>query len=187
MKRLADFLMWLGGWTFIGEPEPDMKNCVFIEAPHTSAWDFVWGRCGLWKLGVNAHFFIKKEFFFFPIGGLLKKLGGIPVDRQKGAGMVDVAVKNLTENDDYSVIITPEGTRKYTERWKKGFYQIALKAQKPIYLSWLDYEKKLASSGIKFYPTGDYEKDIKEIQKFYMDKVAKYPKNFNLSKEYQKQ
>ena len=49
MKKFADFLMWLGGWKLIGEPEPQMKNCVFIEAPHTSMWDFVWGRCGLWK------------------------------------------------------------------------------------------------------------------------------------------
>ena len=122
MKRFADFLMWLGGWKLIGEPEPEMKNCVFIEAPHTSMWDFVWGRCGLWKLGVNAHFFIKKELFFFPLGPILKMLGGVPIDRKKGAGVVDEAVKKLRENKDFSVIITPEGTRKYTDKWKKGFY-----------------------------------------------------------------
>lgn len=185
MKRFADFLMWLGGWKLIGEPESQMKNCVFIEAPHTSMWDFVWGRCGLWKLGVNAHFFIKKELFFFPLGPILKALGGVPVDRNKGAGMVEQAVKHLQESDDFSIIITPEGTRKYTDRWKKGFYHIAMKAQKPIYLAWLDYEKKQGGSGPIFYPTGNYEEDIKKIEEFYRDKVAKYPENFNLSKQYQ--
>ena len=83
------------------------------------------------------------------------------------------------------LIITPEGTRKYTDRWKKGFYHIAMKAQKPIYLAWLDYEKKQGGSGPIFYPTGNYEEDIKKIEEFYRDKVAKYPENFNLSKQYQ--
>lgn len=185
MKRFADFLMFLGGWKLIGEPEEDMKNCVFIEAPHTSMWDFVWGRCGLWKLGVNAHFFIKKEMFFFPLGLILRVLGGVPVDRKKGGGMVETAVRHLKENSNFSVIITPEGTRKYNDKWKKGFYYIAMKAEKPIYLSWLDYEKKQGGSGIKFYPTGNYEEDLKTIQEYYKDKVAKYPENFNLSKQYQ--
>ena len=123
--------------------------------------------------------------FFFPLGPILKALGGVPVDRKKGAGLVDEAVKRLKEDKNFSVIITPEGTRKYTENWKKGFYHIAMKSGKPIYLSWLDYEKKQGGSGKIFYPTGNYEADLKEIQEFYKDKVAKYPENFNLSKQYQ--
>jgi 1-acyl-sn-glycerol-3-phosphate acyltransferase len=179
MKRFAKFLMWLYGWRFIGEPQPQMKNCVFIEAPHTSMWDFVWGRCGLWILGVNAHFFIKNEMFFFPVGLLLKALGGVPIDRKKGFNSVDAAVENLKNNKDFSVIITPEGTRKYTEHWKKGFYVIARRANVPLYLSYLDYDKKEASSGELFYTTGDYGKDMAYIQNFYSDKKAKYPSQFH--------
>lgn len=186
MKKLANFIMWLGGWKLIGEFEPEMKKCVFIEAPHTTMWDFVWGRCGLWKLGVNAHFFIKKEMFSFPLGGVLKALGGVPIDRGKSTNMVDQIVDMFNNSDDFSVIITPEGTRKYTENWKKGFYYIATKANVPIYLAWLDYEKKQGSGGKIFYPTGDYTKDLAEIQEFYKDKVAKYPEKFHLSKQFHK-
>lgn len=177
--------MWLGGWKLIGEPEPEMKKCVVIEAPHTSMWDFVWGRCGLWLLGVNARFLIKKEVFVFPISGLLKRLGGIPIDRGRRNNVVDQIVEEFKNNDDFSLVITPEGTRKHTETWKRGFYYIALKAEVPIYLGWLDYEKKQGGAGKIFYPTGDYEKDIQVIQDFYKDKVAKYPSQFHLSKEYQ--
>ncbi|MDR1847402.1 MAG: 1-acyl-sn-glycerol-3-phosphate acyltransferase [Bacteroidales bacterium] len=182
-KGFAKLLMRLYGWHFIGEPQPQMKNCVFIEAPHTSMWDFVWGRCGLWILGVNAHFFIKKELFFFPLGLLLKSLGGVPIDRRKGANSIDTAVENLLSNKDFSVIITPEGTRKRTNKWKKGFYLIAQRANVPIYLSYLDYAQKEASSGELFYPTGDYEKDMAYIFSYYSDKTAKYPEHFNLSRK----
>ncbi|MDR1726230.1 MAG: 1-acyl-sn-glycerol-3-phosphate acyltransferase [Bacteroidales bacterium] len=186
MKYFGKFILWIFGWKFEGFPQKEMKNCVFIEAPHTSMWDFVFGRCGLWILGVNAHFFIKREMFFFPLGFFLKALGGVPVNRKKGLNSIDIAVDKLKNNKDFSIIITPEGTRKYTENWKKGFYVIAQKANVPIYLSFLNYKKKIASSGELFFPTGDYEKDLAYIQNFYRDKEAKYPENFNMSKLYQK-
>ena len=185
MKYFAGFLMALFGWRVTGESTPLIKNCVVIAAPHTSGWDFVWGRCILWVVGVNAKFIIKKEMFVFPFGYILKALGGIPVKRGRKSDLIDVCAKNLRENSNYSIVITPEGTRKYTKNWKKGFYEIALKADVPIQLCWLDYEKKLGGVGIPFFPTGNYEADLKEIQSFYKDKVAKYPKNFNMSKQYQ--
>lgn len=186
MRKIAKFLLWLFGWKLVGKPEPQMKKCVFIEAPHTTMWDFVFGRLGLWQLGINVKFFIKKEMFFFPLGPILKSLGGIPVDRGKKTNMVDQIVEMYNKSDNFSIVITPEGTRRYTEHWKKGFYYIAMKANVPIYLGYLNYEKKEGSGGKIFYPTGNYEKDLAEIQEFYKDKVAKYPENFNLSKQYQK-
>ncbi|MDR0971576.1 MAG: lysophospholipid acyltransferase family protein [Bacteroidales bacterium] len=186
MKRFARFLLWLFGWKLVGEAQKEMQKCVFIEAPHTSMWDFVWGRLGLWQLGVNVRFFIKKEMFFFPLGGILKALGGIPIDRKKSTKMVDQVVEMFNRSDRFCILITPEGTRKYTENWKKGFYFIAQKANVPIFLGYLDYEKKEGSGGKIFYPTGNYEEDILIIKDYYKDKVAKYPENFNLSKQYQK-
>ncbi|MDR0790368.1 MAG: 1-acyl-sn-glycerol-3-phosphate acyltransferase [Bacteroidales bacterium] len=185
MKWIAGFIMALFGWRMTGEVTPSVKNCVIIAAPHTSNWDFVWGRCVFWILGVNAKFIIKKEMFVFPFGYILKAFGGIPVERGSKSNLIDTCVKNLQQNDKYSIVITPEGTRKYTKHWKKGFYEIAHKANVPIQLCWLDYEKKLGGVGIPFYPTGNYEADLAEIQSFYKDKVAKYPKNFNMSKQYQ--
>ncbi|MDR1006661.1 MAG: 1-acyl-sn-glycerol-3-phosphate acyltransferase [Bacteroidales bacterium] len=185
MKWVAGFLMAVFGWRMTGEVTPMMKNCVIVAAPHTSNWDFVWGRCVLWILGVNAKFMIKKELFIFPFGYLIKALGGVPVARGRKNNLVDTCVKNLKEHKNYSIVITPEGTRKYTKHWKKGFYEIAMKANVPIQLTWLDYDKKLGGTGIAFHPTGDYEADLVKIQDFYKDKAAKYPQNFNMSPQYQ--
>lgn len=186
MKKIAKFILWLSGWKLVGEKEAHMNKCVFIEAPHTSMWDFLWGRLGLWQLGIKVKFFIKKEMFVFPLGPILKFLGGIPVDRGKNSKMVDQIVEMFNKSETFSLVITPEGTRKYTEHWKKGFYYIAVKANVPIYLGYLNYEKKEGGAGKIFYPTGNYEKDLVEIQEFYKDKVAKYPENFHLSKQYHK-
>ena len=180
MKRFADFLMFLGGWKLIGEPEEDMKNCVFIEAPHTSMWDFVWGRCGLWKLGVNAHFFIKKEMFFFPLGLILRALGGVPVDRKKGGGMVETAVRHLKENSNFSVIIAPEGTRKPVKRWKAGFHIIAKETGVPVYISYFDWGTKRVGIYQKFEISDDAKADMARIQEIYesLHLVGKYPKDY---------
>ena len=61
-----------------------------------------------------------------------------------------------------------------------GFYHIAVEANIPILLSYIDYEKKIAGVGPPFYPTGDMEKDFKEIEDFYRGIKAKHPEQFNL-------
>ena len=107
----------------------------------------------------------------------------MPVDRGRSSNMVDQVVEMFNQKDRFSLVITPEGTRKLTPHWKKGFYYIATKANVPIYLAYLNYDKKEGGAGKIFYPTGDYEKDMIEIEEFYKDKIAKFPKKFNLSKE----
>ena len=81
----------------------------------------------------------------------------------------------LQEHEKLVRIIAPEGTRGYVSRWKTGFYRIAMQAQVPIVLGYLDYAKKHAGIGPVFYPTGDMEQDIGQIQAFYKDKAGKYP------------
>jgi 1-acyl-sn-glycerol-3-phosphate acyltransferase len=97
--------------------------------------------------------------------------------------MVTQVVKMFEEHDELVVVITPEGTRRRVEHWKKGFYLIALEAGVPLALSFIDYGKKTGGVGPIFYPTGDYEKDMIFIQDFYKDKTACHPERFNLSKK----
>ena len=78
----------------------------------------------------------------------------------------------------FQVAITPEGTRKHTEEWKRGFYYIALKAEVPILLAYIDYGKKEAGMMGVFHPTGDADKDIAEIRKYYTRITARHPENF---------
>jgi 1-acyl-sn-glycerol-3-phosphate acyltransferase len=179
--HLSKFILKIFGWNIIGGIPDHIKKAVVIVAPHTSWWDFVWGRLAYNVMGVKVKFLIKKEAFRFPIARLLRRLGGIPVDRRRSANMVESIVRLFHQEESFFITITPEGTRKYNPNWKKGFYYIAVKANVPIALGVLDYKKKEGGVPQFFYPTGDLEKDFKVIEDFYRGRGAKYPENFNLS------
>lgn len=177
-------VLQLFGWHTNGALPKGIKKAVVVSAPHTSYWDFVVGRLTFWAIKINIRFLIKKEVFVFPFGWLLERLGGLPVDRGKyKSNMVSQVVKMFQEQEELVVVITPEGTRKRVEHWKKGFYLIALEAGVPLALSFIDYKNKTGGMGPVFYPTGNYEKDMVFIQDFYRDKTPCHPERFNLSKK----
>lgn len=189
MKFIGRLLLRLGGWTMYADVTPQMHNAVIIEAPHTSMWDFVWGRAGLWMLGIKCHFLIKKELFFFPLGIILRGLGAVPVDRgNDGKKFFDDIIERLKNDSNFSLVLTPEGTRKLSKHWKKGYYFISSQANRPIYMAWLNYENKTCGlNSTPIIPSGDYAKDFSIIENFYKDKVAKHPEQFNLSYLYRKE
>ena len=130
------------------------------------------------KVGRNASFLIKKEWFFFPFNILFSWLGGVPVDRHQRTSVTDQMVEVFNKRKIFQLAVTPEGTRKKVEEWKKGFYYIAEKAQVPIMIAYFDYAKKEAGFKGLFYPTGDAEKDIRTIRESYRDVTACHPENF---------
>lgn len=174
MKTLFQWIFKLLGWKVVGEV-PKVDKLVMIAAPHTSNWDFFYARAAFFIMGLPLRYTIKKELFFFPLGPILKSLGGIPIDRSTKGGMVSKMTQLYTDYDKMVLMITPEGTRSYSPEWKKGFYHISNNAQIPISLGYLDYGKKHAGIGPLVYPTGDYEADLKVIQDFYKGIEAKFP------------
>lgn len=181
-KIISIVIMRLFGWRYEG-PVPTEKKYVVISVPHTSMVDFVWGKFAFASKNVNPVIFIKKEAFKFPLGILLKWLGAKPVNRGRGAvGLVDQVIHHFNKNDEFKVCITPEGTRKLTKRWKRGFYFIAQKANVPIYLGLIDYRKKVCSIGERFDPTGDISKDMEFIREYYkrINAQPKHPERFTL-------
>ncbi len=181
MQKLAGWILRMTGWTITHDMPQGIPRAVIIMAPHTSGWDFVWGRLGFASKGIKANIVIKKEFFFFPLGLLLKYLGAIPIDRGLSTGTIKKITSMINRSDEFFLLITPEGTRKLVKRWKKGFYFIAQQADVPIILGFLDYKNKTGGLGKVIYPSGNYEKDMEEIEAFYKTKQAKYPEHFNLS------
>ncbi len=155
-----------------------------VIAPHTSSWDFIWGRFIFSALGLKVRFLIKKEMFFWPFGYWLKAMGGIPVDRKRSSNAVIEIAEFIEKQERIIFIVTPEGTRKLNKNWKKGFYYIALRAKVPLVLGYIDYAKKEGGIGPIFYPSGDYTKDFTIMEDFYKHKTAKFPKNYNLSRIY---
>ncbi|MEG1498591.1 MAG: 1-acyl-sn-glycerol-3-phosphate acyltransferase [Bacteroidales bacterium] len=181
MKTIAFYLLKCFGW-HVTDFSPCEKKYVLIVAPHTSAWDFVIGRTAFSIKEMPAKFIIKREFFVFPFGIILKSLGGLPINREQAGNVVEFASCLLKEKEKMALVLTPEGTRKYNAKWKKGFYYIAKRANVPVYAGFLDYKKKCC--GIFPNPillTDDYSADIKKIENIYKGITAKYPENFNLS------
>lgn len=167
------------GWkTITTVPEP--PKSVICVAPHTSNWDYIIGQLYYWSEGRKSSFLIKKSFFFFPLGIIFRKLGGIPVDRKNPSNVAKQVVEEFNRRETFHVAITPEGTRKLVKRWKMGFYQIAINAHVPIQLAYFDYAKKEVGITKIIYPSGKQAEDLEEIQFFFKGVTARHPENFYL-------
>lgn len=159
------------------------KKCVICVAPHTSNWDFIIGLFAYRSLGRKANFLMKKFWFFFPLKYLLTALGGIPVDtRHRGGALTDSIIKRFKNSDYMNLAVTPEGTRSRQEKWKTGFLYIAKGADVPVELGVIDFSTKTVRINDEFKPTGDIDKDMEYVKKFYADKgsSARYPDKFSV-------
>ena len=166
------------GWTAnVTEVHPD--KCIICLAPHTSNWDFLIGQLYNRANGLKSNFLMKKEWFFWPLGPIFKRMGGIPVYRQKHTSMTDTLASTVRQADSFRLCITPEGTRKRVEDWKKGFYFIAQKAGIPILLYGLDYERKLIQCTKTIIPSGDVDAKMLSIKLYFKDFKGRKPENFS--------
>lgn len=175
MKKISQFILKLIGWKSVGEL-PDIKKYIIIVAPHTSNWDLLVGLLGRFSMGVKIHFLIKKQVFFFPLGNILKALGGIPLDRAKKSNTVGQTVAIFKQQDGFILAVTPEGTRAHVKRWKEGFYHIACQAEVPIVMVGFNYATKEIIIREPFKPSGNIDTDFPLLLDFFKDKRGLYPK-----------
>ena len=176
MQKLGHFILKLFHWKIIGALPKDKKYIVIV-APHTSNWDFPIGLFARFSVGIKIHFLAKKQLFFFPLGILLKILGGTAVDRSKTNKTVDQVVAMFQSRDEFRLAITPEGTRGPVTRWKEGFYHIARQAGLPIVMIGFDYSLKHVVIQQPFMPSGDIEKDLPQMLDFFRTIKGRYPKD----------
>ena len=185
------FLFKLRKWEITHYLPENLKKCVVVAAPHTSNWDFVYGIAALQIMKLKMRFTIKKEWMRFPFKRIMASLGALPIDRVaiktgEKRGSVDAIAELFEGRDELCLMVTPEGTRSKMEKWKTGFYYIALKAKVPIALGFLDYKKRTCGIDKIIYPSGDFNLDMKQIMDFYKNITAKYPQNFSLDVELSK-
>ena len=178
LRTLCGWLLYkVCGWTKeVSVSHP--KKYIICLAPHTSNWDFVLGQLYSHADGVKINFLMKKEWFFFPLGALFRRLGGIPVNRQKKGSMTDTLAEPAQQSEVFRLCVTPEGTRKSNPEWKKGFYYIALKAGLPILLYGVDYERKLIQCTKVVVPTRDIDREVAEIKEYFKNFKGKHPEQF---------
>lgn len=176
----------VGGWNDVYDVPADLGNAVCIVAPHTAVADFFVGICYFWAHDFKYKVMMKQEFFKPIIGWILKKMGGIPVNRGHRNNLVEQMIDLFSQSQNIKLFICPEGTRKKVNHWKRGFHLIAQGAHVPIMIGFLDYEKKRCGVEKVLYPTDNYEKDLAEIWDYYrsIKVMGKHPEQFNLYDDY---
>lgn len=162
------------GWRIDGAI-PDVPKLVAIVAPHTSNWDFLVGVAALFTLGVDVRFLGKDTLFRWPLGAIMRWLGGVPVDRASSHDVVDQTVAEFAARDRMILALAPEGTRHHVERWRTGFYFIALGAHVPILPIAFDWSTKTIRIGPPFTPTGALDADLAALGAFYTGVRGKRP------------
>ena len=146
-----------------------------IAAPHTSNWDLPFMLAVSWVLGVRPSWLGKRELFRWPAGWLMRRLGGLPIDRGVRANVVEQVVRRFSESERLFLVVPPSGTRSRAEHWKSGFYFMARDAGVPIVCAYLDYRRKRGGIGPTIVPTDDLADDMQRIRDAYAGVTARYP------------
>jgi 1-acyl-sn-glycerol-3-phosphate acyltransferase len=176
-RFLGQIYTALIGWRFAGEI-PNLPKFVLIVAPHTSNIDFPIGLAPLFALGLRLSFMAKSSLFWEPLGTYLRWLGGASIDRKGAGSYVDGAIAQFERQDQFILVITPEGTRTKVDRWKTGFYHIAHGAGVPILPLTFDYGRRQYRFGLPYMPSDDMEKDINTLKNFFNASQARKPDQF---------
>jgi 1-acyl-sn-glycerol-3-phosphate acyltransferase len=178
LERLIRWLLLLwfqrSGWSIAGTLPPDPKF-VIMGASHTSNWDFLVFLGAVHAMDRQVHFIGKHSLFRWPLGGFMRALGGVPVDRSAPQDLVSQIVAEFERRDDFILVIAPEGTRSRTAQWKTGFYQIALRAGVPILCAGPDFPTKRGVFGPVIRPTGDYAADMRPAFAFFRTITPRHP------------
>lgn len=178
-SRLARVLLRLAGWQLVFDGVPARQG-ILIAYPHTSNWDFVVGMLAKWGLGLHVAFWGKDSLFRIPVfGAWLRWLGGIPVDRFNAQGIVSDMVarfRQARQSDDFLwLALAPEGTRRYQDHWRSGFYQVAVQAEVPLGVAFFDYGRKRVGVQGYLQLSGSRETDLAAISSAYDGVVGRHP------------
>ncbi len=189
-KAIAKLILRLIGWKVNFNLPKEAERSVMIAAPHTTNWDGIMVRIAFTILGIPVKIAIKDFWTKFPMGILVKPMGGLGIDRSKKdpnkprKSQIEQMADFFDQYEKMALVIAPEGTRDLRKEWKMGFYHVAKKANVPITFGYLDYEKKEAGVGGAIYPTDDVAADMKKIMDFYKNIPGKYPEYFSLDQRY---
>ncbi len=193
MIHFSRFIYWVLGWKWESKIPADLKKYVLVSAPHTSNWDFFYAVLAFQLMQVPVRFTIKDTWLkVFPLNYLISALGAIPINRnplkpgEERPSMVYAMSEIFNGKKEMVVLVTAEGTRKLRKQWKLGFYHVALRAGVPIALSHCNYRDKEIGINYVLYPSGDIEKDMREIMDYYrpLIKLGKNPELSCLDERY---
>ena len=182
-KIIGKLILKLIGWKVVLEGDVNnLDRCVLVVAPHTSNQEYLLGNLAYWSLDKPLKIIIKDEHTKAWYGGLVKALGGVGIDRSQKNDLVKFVVDQFAK-EDFSLVITPEGTRKRVAKWRKGFYHMAIAAKVPIVVAAGDFRTKQIHLGYKIsvedLETRSFESIMNEMEEYYKKITPKFPENWN--------
>lgn len=140
-RQIGRGIFRISGWRVEGE-FPNRGKAIVALVPHSSNIDFFLTIAFLWATGMKASFLIKHTVFWYPLGNIIRALGGIPVDRSQQNGLITDVTRQFQEKSKLILGITPSGTRRPVNEWKDGFARIAAAAKVPVVPAVLNYRTK---------------------------------------------
>lgn len=181
VQRVFNRLIRLLGWKVVGT-WPPLEQFVFMVAPHTSNWDMPIGLCAGFSSGILLAwpygFMMKDVMFRGPLGPIMRRLGGLAIDRSSPNDVVHQMAQVFKERERFILAVTPEGTRSRRDYWKSGFYYIALQANVPIVPVAFDYRLKEVGLGEPMTLSGDRDTDADVFRRFYRGVTPRCPEKF---------
>jgi len=175
LRRFIARAFWaFSRWKLVSAPAPAVPT-VLVGAPHTSNWDFVLMLAIAWRLGVDVRWLGKASLFAGWRGPIMRRLGGIPVDRADPSRVVSDVVARIRSGEVFGLVVTPDGTRGNNTYWKSGFYRIARETGMPVTLGFVDRTTMTTGLGPTFELSGNVRSDMNRIRAFYADKAGLRP------------
>lgn len=174
INRFAAFILRKLGWKIVLN-RPPSPNFVVIAAPHTSLIDVL--LTGLYLLAINGrcHWPGPSLLFGKPFRRVVASHGEYTMEIAEGRGHTNRLVNKLRTEENFHLMLVPEGTFFYVPRWHSGFYHIAREANVPLVLAFTDYRRREIGLGDWFYPGADKDAVIARLQDFYADKTPLFP------------
>ena len=176
---IASALLKAAGWRTVGEI-PNIPQAVVLALPHTSNVDGVYAIPSLFALDLKISIMGKHTLFKIPgVAQLMHWIGVIPIDRSNKGSVLQASIDKFKTGKPLFLGLSPEGTRDYTEKWKTGFYYLAMGAGVPILPVALDYNTKEIRFMSLVYPTGNIEADLPKIYAQYQGVIPRHPERLS--------
>jgi 1-acyl-sn-glycerol-3-phosphate acyltransferase len=178
LAAFARAVLRLAGWR-LDYVEPPGPRGILIVYPHTSNWDFVIGLLAKWAIGLPLRFVGKESLFRgftgATLGRLMRLWGGRPVDRHQPSGAVAQLAQLMRAEPWFWLALSPEGTRRFQDHLRSGFYHLALATRVPVGLAYIDYGSRAVGVSCYVRMSGDVDADLRLLRGFYADRRGLYP------------
>ncbi|MEL7232365.1 MAG: 1-acyl-sn-glycerol-3-phosphate acyltransferase [Pseudomonadota bacterium] len=164
-RMIGKLILRLMGWRVEGD-WPAEDKLVIVGAPHTSNWDLPLSLGMQMSTNLRLNWMMKAEAFVWPLSGLFKRLGGIPIDRKAASDVVEQTKAVFDAREKMYLGITPTGTRSAKAGYRKGYLRIAYGAGVPVFIAGVDAPNKRLVLDRLWPLTGDIEADNDAIRDY---------------------